>query len=62
MKRNMLLEEPTNDFSLRLDLIDHFPELFQKNDQKAKKLKLTTKEIQQLRILMIEQQENKMYM
>ena len=36
MKRNMLLEEPTNDFSLRLDLIDHFPELFQKNDQKHK--------------------------
>ena len=59
MKRQLILEAPTKDFLLRLDLVDQYPELFYDEHKGAKRLRLTDKEAEQLRILLIEQQENK---
>ena len=59
MKRQLILEAPTKDFLLRLDLVDQYPELFYDGNKRAKRLRLTDKEVEQLRILLIEQQENK---
>lgn len=61
MKRQLLLEAPTKDFLLRLDLIDQYPELFYDDNKRSKKLRLTPKELEQLRILMNEQQDKKMF-
>ena len=59
IKRQLLLDMPTNDFHRRLDMIDTYPELFF-GDNRKQGLKLTEEEFEQLRILIINQQEKKM--
>ena len=46
----MMLQNPTEDFLTKLDLMDSHPEIF---DDRGKNLKLTKEEIEQLRVVVI---------